>query len=46
MKPQYILPILLILIDIGAAVVYASGGDLKKMTYWLAAAVLNACVTF
>ena len=43
---KYIFPSVLILLDIGAGAMYGAGGDLKKMTYWLAAAVLNVCVTF
>lgn len=46
MKTQYIFPILLIVLDVGAAIVYAADGDWKKTIYWLAAAVLNAAVTF
>lgn len=43
---KYIFPIILISIDIGAAVVYGIDGDLRKTIYWIAAAVLNAAVTF
>ena len=43
---KYIFPSILILIDICAGVVYAFNGDFKKLIYWLAAAVLNICVTF
>lgn len=39
-------PMLLILLDIGAAIVYAKHRDWRKVIYWLAAAVLNAAVTF
>ena len=39
-------PALLILLDLGAAVVYAKNKDWRKVVYWLAAAVLNAAVTF
>ena len=46
MKAQYIFPIILILLDIGAGIVYATQGDFKKTIYWVAAAVLNAAVTF
>ena len=41
-----IFPCLLIALDIGAAVVYGISGDWRKTVYWLAAAVLNAAVTF
>lgn len=37
---------LLILLDIGAAIVYAKHRDWRKVIYWLAAAILNAAVTF
>lgn len=42
----YIFPALLILLDVGAALVYFVSKDYKKAVYWLAAAVLNICVTF
>lgn len=43
---KYIFPILLIILDVGAAVIYAACGDMKKAIYWTAAAVLNIAVTF
>ncbi len=46
MKTQYIFPTIMILLDIGAAVVSAVNGNYKMVAYWLAAAVLNAAVTF
>lgn len=46
MKSQYIFPVILIVLDVGAAVMCAVNGDIKKSIYWLAAAVLNAAVTF
>ena len=46
MKSQYIFPLLLIALDIGAAVMYGISGDLRKVVYWIAAAVLNVTVTF
>ena len=45
-KPEYIFPLLLILLDLGAAIIYALQKDYKKAVYWIAAAVLNATVTF
>lgn len=45
-KPEQIFPLLLIILDIGAAVVYGIGYDTRKVIYWIAAAVLNAAVTF
>ena len=41
-----IFPTILIALDIGAAVVYGISGDWRKVVYWVAAAVLNAAVTF
>ena len=43
---KYIFPIALIVLDIGAATVYGINGDIRKVIYWLAAAVLNITVTF
>lgn len=43
---KYIFPIVLIILDFGAAIVYAAGKDYKMAVYWIAAAVLNICVTF
>lgn len=45
-KPEYIFPLLLILLDLGAAVIYAVHKDYKKAVYWIAAAVLNVTITF
>jgi hypothetical protein len=41
-----IFPILLIALDLSASVVYAVALDWRRALYWLAAAVLTACVTF
>ena len=46
MKPQYIFPLILIALDIGAAIIYFCNHDFKKGIYWIAAAVLNVVVTF
>ncbi len=43
---KYIFPISLIVLDLGAALMYAVNKDFKMMTYWIAAAILNCCVTF
>jgi len=45
MKAKYIFPALLILLDVGAAIVYAIKSDWRMTIYWVAAAVLNVCVT-
>lgn len=42
---QDIFPAMLMLLDIGAALVYALTGDYRRAVYWLAAATLTACVT-
>ncbi len=41
---KYIFPLILILLDVGAAVVYAVYRDWRMAVYWLSAAVLNICV--
>ncbi|MGN0619210.1 MAG: hypothetical protein ACI4J7_09345 [Ruminiclostridium sp.] len=45
-KPEQILPLILILIDIAAAIVCFVQHENKKAVYWIAAAVLNWTVTF
>ena len=46
MRKEWIFPIVLIVIDVLAAIVYGLEGDERKVIYWIAAAVLNAAVTF
>ena len=46
MTATKIFPLLLILLDIGAALVYAWSHDWKHTIYWLSAATLTATVTF
>ena len=46
MDKKFIFPLILIVLDLGAAVVYGTSGDVRKVIYWIAAAVLNAAVTF
>jgi hypothetical protein len=41
-----ILPTAMIVLDVGAAAVWAWDGDFRRSVYWLAAAVLTAAVTF
>lgn len=43
--PEKIFPVMLILLNICAAIVYFSCGDVKRGVYWLSAAVLTTCVT-
>ncbi len=45
-KTEHIFPLVLIIIDLLAAVIYAANKDYKKAVYWVAAAVLNITVTF
>lgn len=35
----------LIILDVGAAIVYLAHGDIRRSIYWTAAAVLTATVT-
>lgn len=41
-----IFPLILIILNVLSAIPYAIYGDYKKSIYWVAAAVLNICVTF
>lgn len=43
---EKIFPTMLIVLDVAAAIVYATKGDVRKIVYWLAAAVLTAVVTY
>ncbi len=43
---KLVFPCFLIGLDIGAAVVYGFYSDWRRTIYWIAAAVLTACVTF
>jgi hypothetical protein len=45
-KPEQILPLLLIIIDVLAAIMCFIQKDARRGIYWLAAAVLNVTVTF
>lgn len=38
-------PIILIILDVCAGLVYGYNGDWRHFTYWLAAATLTLCVT-
>lgn len=46
LKPQQVLPLALIIINVLAAIVCVYHKDYKKAVYWIAAAVLNITVTF
>lgn len=45
MNPKFF-PTILIVLDIAAAVVCGTHGDLRRSIYWGAAAVLTATVTY
>ena len=45
MRP-YVFPALLIVMDLGAAVLWGVDGDWRRSVYWVAAAVLTYVVTF
>lgn len=44
--PPWIFPATMIALSLLAAVVYACHSDWRRMTYWLAAAILTTTVTF
>ena len=46
MKAALLFPTVLIVLDVAAAIVYASGGDWRKCTYWISAAILTTTVTY
>lgn len=43
---KYIFPIILIILQMCASIVYVMHGDIRMFIYWAAAAVLNMAVTF
>jgi len=45
MSSTLIFPVLLIVLDIGASVMYAIDGNWRLTVYWFAAATLTAMVT-
>ena len=46
MKPTMIFPLILIVLDVGAALMFAYHRDMRMAIYWLAAAVLTSSITF
>lgn len=47
MSKQQVFPLVLIILDIAAAIVYGIVDmDIRKVIYWIAAAVLTITVTF
>ena len=45
MSPK-LMPIVLIVLYLFTSAVYFYHGDIRRGVYWIAAAVLNACITF
>lgn len=45
MDPR-LFPSILIVLNLCAAAVYASHGDVRKVVYWIAAAILTTTVTW
>lgn len=43
---KYIFPIILIVLQFGAGIVYGFSKNINMAIYWIAAAVLNIAVTF
>ncbi len=39
-------PVVLIVLDVCAGICYVWYGDIRRCVYWIAAAVLTACITF
>lgn len=46
MKIVRLFPIVLIILDICAGIIYGINGDFRRLIYWFAAAILTASVTF
>ena len=46
MRSEWIFPTLLLVLDVAAAIPYATKGNWRMAIYWLAAATLTACVTY
>jgi hypothetical protein len=46
MERTQIFPSIMIALSLGAAFFYYLEGDIRKGTYWIAAAVITATVTF
>lgn len=45
MKPQYIMPGVILALSVGSAAFYISQGDWRRGGYWLAAAAITFFVT-
>jgi len=45
MQTTYIIPIILIILDIGSAIIYAFSGKWLHAGYWISAALITTFVT-
>lgn len=45
-KKEQLFPIVLIVLQIAASIPYFINGNVKRAIYWIAAGILNICVTF
>jgi hypothetical protein len=43
---KFVFPTAMLAMSVGAAIVYAFDGDVRRTIYWLAAAVITASVTY
>lgn len=43
---EYIFPVILIVLQLGAGIMCAIDKNIRMSVYWIAAAILNICVTF
>ena len=43
---KYIFPVSIMILQIGAAVVYACQGNYRMLLYWIAAVLITGSVTF
>ncbi len=46
MKRGQYLPLLIVVISVGSAIMYALDRDWRRVVYWLSAASLTASITF
>lgn len=46
MKLAHALPVIMIALSCGAAIIYFAEGDTRRALYWAAAAILTSTVTF
>jgi hypothetical protein len=46
MSVKFVFPVVLLICNLGAALVYAADGDYRKAAYWAASSICIAAVTF